>query len=88
MTESSTPKASAAVRPRRDLRWILIGVLAICLGGLGSAVLYSSVANASSVLKVNRTIIAVRSSRRPTSARSASARISGLRRCLPTGPVS
>jgi len=56
MTESSTPKAIAAVRPRRDLRWILIGVLAICLGGLGSAVLYSSVANASSVLKVNRTI--------------------------------
>lgn len=53
MTETAV---SPAVRPRRNLRWILIGVLAICLGGLGSAVLYSSVSNATSVLKVNRTI--------------------------------
>ena len=54
MTETAVP--IPAVRPRRNLRWILIGVLAICLGGLGSAVLYSSVSNATSVLKVNRTI--------------------------------
>ena len=54
MTEA--PSATTAVRPRRNLRWILIGVLAICLGGLGSAVLYSSVSNATTVLMVNRTI--------------------------------
>lgn len=56
MTDLSQPPAAAAVRPRRNLRWILIGVLAICLGGLGSAVLYSSVSDATAVLKVNRTI--------------------------------
>lgn len=55
MTESATP-AATAVRSRRNLRWILIGLLAICLGGLGSAVLYTSVSDATSVLKVNRTI--------------------------------
>ena len=53
---TDAPSATTAVRPRRNLRWILIGVLAICLGGLGSAVLYSSVSNATTVLKVNRTI--------------------------------
>ncbi len=53
----SEPLATAATaRPRRNLRWILVGVLAICLGGLGSAVLYSSVSNATAVLKVNRTV--------------------------------
>lgn len=52
----SRSTASAALRPRRNVRWILVGVLAICLGGLGSAMLYSSVSGATSVLKVNRTI--------------------------------
>lgn len=56
MTESGISPATASIRPRRNLRWVLIGVLAICLGGLGSAVLYTSVADATSVLKVNRTI--------------------------------
>lgn len=56
MTDKNEPPAAAAVRPRRNLRWVLIGVLAICLGGLGSAVLYSSVSDATAVLKVNRTI--------------------------------
>ncbi|MFT4297327.1 MAG: SAF domain-containing protein [Micropruina sp.] len=56
MTDSSTSPATATVRPRRNLRWILIGVLAICLGGLGSAVLYLNMAEATSVLKVNRTV--------------------------------
>ncbi len=55
MTEPVVP-AAAAVRSRRNLRWILIGLLAICLGGLGSAVLYTSVSDASAVLKANRTI--------------------------------
>lgn len=56
MTDPSVSPATATIRPRRNLRWILIGVLAICLGGLGSAVLYTSVADATSVLKANRTI--------------------------------
>lgn len=56
MTDTSVSPATASIRPRRNLRWILIGVLAICLGGLGSAVLYTSVAGATSVLKANRTI--------------------------------
>ncbi len=56
MTESGISPATASIRPRRNLRWVLIGVLAICLGGLGSAVLYTNVADATSVLKVNRTI--------------------------------
>lgn len=56
MTDPSVSPATASIRPRRNLRWILIGVLAICLGGLGSAVLYSNVAGATSVLKANRTI--------------------------------
>lgn len=56
MTDKNEPPAAAAVRPRRNLRWVLIGVLAICLGGLGSAVLYSSVSDATAVLRVNRTI--------------------------------
>ena len=56
MTETSVSPATATIRPRRNLRWILIGVLAICLGGLGSAVLYTRVADATSVLKANRTI--------------------------------
>lgn len=53
MTE---PTPANAVRSRRNLRWILIGLLAVCLGGLGSAALYTSVSNATPVLKVNRTI--------------------------------
>ncbi len=56
MTDPSVSPATATIRPRRNLRWILIGVLAICLGGLGSAVLYTSVTDATSVLKANRTI--------------------------------
>lgn len=56
MTDTSLSPATATIRPRRNLRWILVGVLAICLGALGSAVLYSSVADATSVLKVNRTV--------------------------------
>lgn len=55
MTEPAIP-ATTAVRSRRNLRWILIGLLAICLGGLGSALLYTSVSDAASVLKVNRPI--------------------------------
>lgn len=38
------------------MRWIAAGVLAMCLGGLGSALLYSSLADSHTVLKLNRTV--------------------------------
>lgn len=50
------PPAPSPVRARRNPRWIAAGVLAMCLGGLGSGVLYTSVTDARSVLRANRTI--------------------------------
>lgn len=44
------------VRPRRDLRLIAIGVLAVCLSALGAVWLYSSATDASSVITVLRTV--------------------------------
>lgn len=44
------------VRPRRDLRLLAIGVLAICLSGLGAVWLYSSATDASSVVTVLHTV--------------------------------
>ena len=32
---------ASQVRTRRNLRWMAVGVLAVCLGGLGAALLYS-----------------------------------------------
>lgn len=45
------------VRARRNPRWIAIGVLAICLGALGSLLLYSQVTTSTTVIAVNRTIM-------------------------------
>ena len=47
---------AAPLRARRNLRWIAVGVLAISLGGLGSAVVYTNVANAQSVVGITRTV--------------------------------
>lgn len=44
------------VRPRRDVRLIAIGVLAVCLSGLGAMWLYSSVTDASPVVTVLRSV--------------------------------
>ncbi|MGV8907351.1 MAG: SAF domain-containing protein [Propionicimonas sp.] len=44
------------VRARRNLRWMAVGVLAVCLGGLGAALLYGNLSNAQSVLTVKRTV--------------------------------
>ncbi|QLQ14405.1 MAG: flagellar biosynthesis protein FlgA [Micropruina sp.] len=52
----STTARPAPVRARRNVRWIVAGVIAVCLGALGSAYLYVSVAQAHSVVRVNRTI--------------------------------
>lgn len=44
------------VRHRANLRWMAVGVLAVCLGGLGAALLYGNLSNAQSVLTVKRTV--------------------------------
>ncbi|MDQ7992072.1 MAG: SAF domain-containing protein, partial [Propionicimonas sp.] len=51
---SATPQAR--VRARRNLRLVAVGILAVCVGGLGMAWLYSSVADARSVVSVARTV--------------------------------
>lgn len=45
-----------ALRPRRNLRWIAAGVLAVSLGALGAALLYGNISNAISVVAINRTV--------------------------------
>jgi hypothetical protein len=45
-----------AVRTRRDLRWITAGLLAICLGGLGAALLYANLSSAAPVIVVKHTV--------------------------------
>jgi hypothetical protein len=47
---------TGTVRARRNLRLLWAGVLAICLGGLGAAGLYLSVADTHSVVAVKRTV--------------------------------
>ena len=47
---------ASQVRTRRNLRWVAVGVLAICLGGLGAALLYANLSNAHTVLVVKRTV--------------------------------
>ena len=50
-------EAARPVRPRRNLRWIAVGVLAVCLGGLGAALLYANLSGAQEVLLVKRTVL-------------------------------
>jgi hypothetical protein len=47
---------ASQVRIRRNLRWMTVGVLAVCLGGLGAALLYGNLSNAHTVLVVKRTV--------------------------------
>lgn len=56
MTSPSSESARPRVRLRRNPRWLLAGVLAVVLGGLGSAFLFMSVAASDPVVRVNRTI--------------------------------
>lgn len=46
----------AAIRPRRNVRWIAAGVMAICLGGLGAALLYANLSGAASVVVIKHTV--------------------------------
>ncbi len=45
-----------AIRTRRNLRWIAAGVLAICLGGLGAALLYANLSSAAPVITIKHTV--------------------------------
>lgn len=56
MPATSERSSAAPVRARRNLRWILAGVLAVCLGGLGSIVLYANLAATRSVIAITRTV--------------------------------
>ncbi len=46
----------APMRARRNPRWIAAGVLAVCLGGLGSTLLYTQAGNATAVVRVNHAV--------------------------------
>ncbi len=52
-----TGSTGAAVRPRLDLRWIAAGILAVCLGGLGAALLYANLSGAASVVIIKNTVL-------------------------------
>lgn len=56
MADPTGDTRSTRVRPRRDLRLIAIGVLAVCLSGLGAVWLYSSATEATSVVTVLRSV--------------------------------
>ena len=56
MADPSETARATRVRARRNLRLVAIGVLAICVGGLGAAWLYASVSGAQSVVTVTRTV--------------------------------
>ncbi len=56
MAKAAPPRPARRVRLRRNPRWLLAGILAVCLGGLGSAFLFMSLAATQPVVKVNRTI--------------------------------
>lgn len=45
-----------AARPRRQPRWIAAGLLSVCLGGLGAALLYGEATGSHEVLQVARPI--------------------------------
>lgn len=54
-TSPFTPPRPAA-RPRRQPRWIAAGLLSVCVGGLGAALLYGEATGSHEVLQVVRPI--------------------------------
>lgn len=47
---------TARLRPRRQPKWIAAGLLAMCLGGLGAAVLYLEAAQSAEVVVLTRSV--------------------------------
>lgn len=56
MNDPRSLGSPSPLRARRNVRWIALGILVICLGGLGSGFLFVSVADAHAVIRVNRTV--------------------------------
>ncbi len=61
VADDPAPRTTPAGRPlptlrRRQPRWLLVGILAVTLGALGSVLLWTGVANTSTVLRVNQTL--------------------------------
>lgn len=56
MPDSRDLHSAAPLRARRNLRWVAAGILAICLGGLGSVMLYTSLAGTRPVVAITRTV--------------------------------
>lgn len=54
-SEQADP-SSGRLRVRRQPKWIAAGVLAMCLGGLGSALLYTEASRSSDVIVVTRNV--------------------------------
>lgn len=54
--KQETDPNAARLRPRRQPKWIAAGLLAICLGGLGAAVLYTEAAQSSDVVVLARLV--------------------------------
>ena len=56
MTSSAPEADRPRVRLRRSPRWLLAGILAVALGGLGTAFGFTSLSASDLVLRVNRTV--------------------------------
>jgi hypothetical protein len=56
LDQSSPDLTTGRLRARRQPKWIAAGVLAICLGGLGAAVLYTEAAQSSDVVILTRSV--------------------------------
>ena len=56
MATPDTPHARPLMRLRRSPAWLALGIVAVCLGGLGSAFVYLNAVDSTPVLRVNRTI--------------------------------
>lgn len=57
MAASPSGVPAQPLRPRRNPRWIAAGVLAICLGAVGSLLLYTQAATANTVVSMNATVM-------------------------------
>lgn len=53
---TQSDSARPRIRTRRSPLWLLVGIVAVCLGGLGSAFVFGSITSSDHVLRVNRTI--------------------------------
>lgn len=55
-SQTETPVPQPRLRSRRNPKWIALGIAALCLGALGSYVLYSDLAKSQTVVAVAATV--------------------------------